>query len=221
MGPISKEQVLAFREKQDREQSRFYSGPVHALTSFGIMASVIIYSLYKLQDPKFLELLVFPVVFIAGNLFIYIFHRWVLHVPRTGFLKTGYQNHTLHHHVYYTYDLIEFQKASEIMYVLFPISVVVAILSFVGLPLALITAYLTSANAGWLAMAGAAAFFFAYELVHGMCHMPLNHWVFKIPLAKWIAHHHRIHHRPEICGEVNFDIILPSFDYLFKTAKSD
>ena len=221
MGPVSKEQVLAFREKQDREQSRFYSGPVHALTSFGIMVAVVLFCLSQLNNPNFIELSVFPVVLIVGNLFIYIFHRWVLHVPRGGILKTGYQNHTLYHHVYYTYDMIEFQRVSEIMYVLFPIRVVIAILFFIGLPLALIVAFISTANAGWLAMAGATAYFFIYELVHGMCHMPLSSRIFKLPITKWIARHHRIHHRPEICGDVNFDIIVPSFDYVFRTVKRE
>ena len=221
MGPLTREQVLKFRESQNREQSRFYSGPVHALTSFSIMLGVVFFSLFKIHEVKFSEALVFPIVFVSGNFFIYVFHRWVLHVPRKGLLGQGYRTHTLQHHVYYTYDMIEFEKASEIMYVLFPISVVIGILGAVGLPLSLFLGWIWSANAGWMAMAGAAFFFLSYELIHGMCHLPQNHFILKMRIPGWIAKHHRIHHRPEICGEVNFDIVVPGFDYLFGTAKSE
>jgi sterol desaturase/sphingolipid hydroxylase (fatty acid hydroxylase superfamily) len=57
-----------------------------------------------------------------------------------------------------------------------------------------------------------------YELVHWTEHLPSSHALMRFKAFNWLRNHHVIHHS-DLKDQVNFGIVEPSMDYLFRTKR--
>lgn len=202
--------------KENPSKYPWYSAKAHYLTTTCLSFPLIIYAFMKIENITALDLLVVPILIIFAMLFEYIVHRYLLH-HRQWFLKEAYVEHTLRHHAYFNHEAIEVTKSADFERVLFPVWGVAIIQYGIMLPSSLAIGYLFSPNAGYLSLIVGAMFFFMYETIHMITHLPLQHWIYNVPGLFYLREHHRAHHHPAKMGKYNFNIVFPLWDILLGT----
>ncbi len=161
---------------------------------------------------------------VLASLVEYLLHRYPLH-RRMRALPLAYERHTLLHHHYYTEAAIEAFEGREYRFVFFPVWGVTLIQYGINLPMSLIVGWTLGQRFGALALVAGPLFFFLYELVHGLCHLPLASITWRalrrLPLAGWalwqLREHHRRHHDKALMGRANFNIVVPIWDLILGT----
>ncbi len=201
------------RDELRRTISPRYSGGAHfaftTLSSLG--ATVALAAAAVLRGARPLDWLAFPITLIACMLGEYCEHRWLLH-RRTKLAPFAFRIHTLEHHVFFTETDFRPDDRRDFAFVLFPPGLVLGYL-FGFVPLfGVIGWLLISPSVGLLVASATAFFFFAYEMIHFGSHIGTR-W----PFFRWLAEHHRIHHRTELMTTRNFNVVFPLFDWIFGT----
>jgi sterol desaturase/sphingolipid hydroxylase (fatty acid hydroxylase superfamily) len=74
-----------------------------------------------------------------------------------------------------------------------------------------------SPNIVFLYLGMSTLYFFLYEVLHYISHLPKDHWVLKVPYFSLMWRHHVNHHNPKLMQQYNFNIVFPFFDYVFGT----
>ena len=72
-------------------------------------------------------------------------------------------------------------------------------------------------NVGYLLLMVGTLYMGVYEWMHLSFHTPKDHWVNGIPAISWMRCHHTIHHQKAIMTKVNFNIVFPLSDIIFKS----
>ena len=214
------EKVDRFRAK-NRDNRVWYSGSLHIFFNGTCLIGTIIYSLFQINDLKPIELLTIPVMLIAGNLAVYLIHRYPLHKKYPYIDKGSYGIHTLFHHRFYTNENFQVVKKEDIdTNSLFfpPVVVILFCLLFIPGFYFILNLFLPI-NYVFLSLSMSSIYFILYETVHYTSHLPENHWIFRISHLRRMRQHHMDHHNPKLMNKYNFNIVFPLFDYVFGTCK--
>lgn len=208
-------EVEKFR-KDHPSKYPWYSAKAHYLATTGLSIPLILYAFWKIENLSALDFLVVPVFVLFATLFEYLVHKYLLH-RRTWFMKPAYEEHTLRHHAYFSHEAIEATQSADFERVLFPVWGVALIQYGIVLPASFAIGYLFSPNAGFISLVVGAMFFFMYETIHMITHLPEKHKIFKIPGLYFLKEHHRAHHHYAKMGKYNFNIVLPVWDVILGT----
>lgn len=214
MGYIPAE-VIKFRQ-ENKSKRRWYSAKAHYLATTGLSFPLIIYAFFHFEKLSAIDFLIIPVFILFATLFEYVVHRYLLH-RQMWFLKPAFVEHTLRHHSFFTHEAIEVTQSADFERVFFPVWGVALIQYGIVLPSSFAIGYLFSPNAGYLSLVIGALFFFMYETIHMITHLPQTHGIFKLPGLFFLREHHRAHHHKGKMGKNNFNIVLPVWDIIFKT----
>jgi hypothetical protein len=209
--------VAAYREKHLKRWPSYSSdfwGIAHYLFVMFVGLSVSGYSLSFVTDIKVWEVTLFPLGLILGNIAVYIIHKYILH-REWKFFPFPFHEHTIKHHSYYTHDAIVAHRPSEYKHILFLPAGIIGFVAGLGIPLAYLFYVTLSPNAGFIIMAMSVLYFLLYETCHLICHLPENHFIFKLSFFWMLREHHRLHHDKSLMKEKNFNIVFPLADWLF------
>lgn len=212
-----KEKVARFRKKFIAENPIWYSGVLHYLFNGILLIGSTTFFFYQITDLKPIELLAIPVLLIAGNLSVYLIHRYPLHRKYRGIKDETYGQHTLIHHRFYTNEHYQVAEGEDSHSFLFP-PVVVLLFCAIFLPiLYFIFSLFLPHNFLFLSLGMSSSYFILYEIVHYASHLPEGHIVLKIGHFRRMRQHHLDHHNPRMMDKYNFNIVFPLFDHVFGT----
>jgi hypothetical protein len=210
-------QLQAFREAYRRDfVPAHYRGALHLLFTFGFCTIALVACLLQLEDVRPLEWLAVPLTVLYTNLAEYWGHRGPMHHLTRG-LRPVYERHTRQHHRFFTAATMTVDGLRDLRAVLFPPVLVTFFLAAFALPAALLLAWLTTANVGWLFGATSLFYFLNYEFLHLAYHLPERHAVARWPIVGRLRWLHRAHHDPRLMASRNFNISYPICDWLFGT----
>ncbi len=202
---------------RDNEIPKLYHPLVHIFINFGILIALTIFFILKLENVVWYEWLWLLVLFLFGNIAVFLIHTHPLH--KKGFFLGAYsfKKHAIQHHSFFQKDKPEFDYWKDFYIVFFPPEVVIGF-GLVFIPaLYFILSLLLGPNSVYMILLGATSYFLLYEFVHFSSHLPENHWALKIPHLKSMWEHHRTHHDPKLMGDYNFNIVYKLSDRLFGT----
>lgn len=190
-----------------------YSRGLHLTVHLAPLAAGCVWACTRLHQVTLLQWLVVPVGVVLSSLFVYWFHRDMLHRPRR-FFYYGYRNHTLQHHRFYDHAHMTPDGPSDMHITLFP-AFAGPVLLATTLGLAWLLRPLIGGNLAALLVLVANGYMLTYETVHSIGHLPDGHPLSRLPVLRFLREHHRLHHDPALMGKYNFNIVLPLFDWLF------
>ncbi len=193
-----------------------YQGWLHFAFTVTMASSIVVLCAMQMHAVRPLEWLTVPLTFLYANLSEYLGHRGPMHHLRRG-LRLVYERHSKQHHRFFTEREMEFESSRDFKVVLFPPLLVTFFLLAFGAPVAVLLAWLTSANIGYLFALTTAAYFLNYELLHFAYHLPRDHWVARLPAMATLRRLHTTHHNPELMAKHNFNISYPLWDWVFGT----
>jgi hypothetical protein len=215
--PATDGQVHAFRERYRREfVSPRYRGALHLLFTFGLGTTLMVGCLLQVADVRALEWLSVPLTAIYVNLAEYWGHRGPMHHLARG-LRMVYERHTRQHHRFFTDAEMTVDGLRDLRAVLFPPVLMTFFLAAFALPAALLLAWFTTPNVGWLFAATSLFYFLNYEFLHLAYHLPERYAVARWPIVGRLRWLHRAHHDPRLMASRNFNISYPLGDWLFGT----
>jgi hypothetical protein len=208
--------VQKYRKELADKVPAWYSAQGNYMITVLISFPLVIYALLKIKNIEMLDLAIVPVFIFFASGFEYFAHRYLLH-HRVRFFQKPFVEHTLKHHRYFTSEAIEVETSKDFSRVFFPVWGVFMIQYGGTLPLSLAFGQILSPNAGFLTLITGAIFFFMYETIHMICHLPKNNLIFKIPGLLFLREHHRLHHDQKLMSKKNFNIVIPIWDFLMRT----
>jgi hypothetical protein len=197
---------------------RGYSAAVHLAIPTTLGAVVLIGALLLLQEPRLVDLWTIPITLLGGFGFEWRVHKDVLHRRVPG-LSLLYERHELAHHVTYTYDDLEMRDRRELWLILMPAYAIVIAFAMTSI-LAIAVAALFGNNVALLMVATSMVFFLSYEWLHMAYHLPVDSWIGRLSVIRTLRELHRRHHDPRLMKRWNFNVTVPLFDYIHRTAWS-
>ena len=209
--------VDAFRQRYRSELiGPRYNGWAHLAFTVGLSVALITWSASQLHQVSAWEWLAVPITFLYANIAEYFGHRGPMHHPRPG-LAAVFERHTRQHHRFFTDTRMPVDGSRDFKAVLVPPVLVSFFLIAFGAPVALLVAWLFSANVGWLFALTGTAYFLNYELLHFAYHQPEDSWISRLPGIAWLRRHHTVHHDQQRMTRLHFNISYPIGDWLFGT----
>lgn len=219
--------LQSYRHAQLDKVPVWYRARAHFIATSAVSLPLVAWGTTKLADsgPISLSEWLFAAAFLViASLAEYLIHRHPLH-RRMPALPLAYERHTLLHHRYYTDKAIEAHEGREYRFVFFPVWGVTLIQYGLNLPLALILGWALGSRYEAIALVVGPLFFFLYEFVHGLCHLPLSSAAWRVlrrapalGSAAWhLREHHRTHHDKSLMGQANFNIVMPLWDWILGT----
>ena len=208
-----KQARAAFHE---RHASKYYSGPLHLLTTVGISLLVATWSAMMLEKVSPLEWVTVPLTFLYANLSEYLGHRGPMH-HKTRFLGEVFRRHSIEHHSFFTHEAVTFESSKDYKAVLFPPILLVFFLGFFAAPVGAILYNFVSPNVCFLFVLTAVLYFLNYELLHFVYHMNPQSTAGKLPFISRLRRHHINHHNRSLMTSYNFNITYPICDRIFGT----
>ncbi len=205
------------REKFRKEiLPRRYSPFFHIGFNFLVLTGSIIFCLLNIKNWDGKEISLFAGFVTFNSLVVYLNHRYPMH-HRYKFLKAYYWFHTQQHHNLFNEDDSTVRDFRDIYMILFPPSLV-GFFAFVYVPaLSYGLYYFTDSQLAFLFALSIYSYFLLYEVIHLASHSNETNWWYKIPGISKMFWHHRKHHDPKIMNENNFNIVLPIWDYIFRS----
>lgn len=207
-----------FRDALLAKIPRWYSPWGHLAGTVGSGACAALLAISRLQAPALVDWLTVPSALLFANLVEWVAHKELMH-RRRRLLPVLYDRHTPEHHRVYRYDSMSIRSAAEFRLVLVPAMGVLGIV-LLAAPVALLTAYLLNANAGWLFLMTSAIYVTGYELTHLCYHLPEDSVVYRLGILRTLREHHARHHIPSLMQRRNFNVTVPFGDYLFGSIAS-
>ncbi|MEZ4311818.1 MAG: hypothetical protein R3F14_27625 [Polyangiaceae bacterium] len=195
-----------------------YSPAAHFLIPGAMGMGVLAGAVWLLHGVQPLEWLTIPITLFLGFGLEWRVHKSVLHEkqPLLGLL---YVRHELHHHVIYTYDDMTMRSNREWRLVLMPAYAIVLV--FLGVvPLVAALWHFVSVNVAMLHLATSMVFFLAYEWMHLAYHLPEEHPIGRLSVIRALRELHRRHHDPKLMKRWNFNVTIPVFDWIHRSAWS-
>ncbi len=196
-----------------------YSPTAHFLIPAFLGAAALVGSLAFVHDIQPLELLTIPITLFFGLGFEWRVHKSVLHKkqPLLGIL---YVRHELHHHVVYTHDDMTMRDSREWRLVLMPAYAIVLVFVMM-VPIVSAVWYFASPNIALLHLATSMLFFLAYEWMHLAYHLPQTHPIGRLGLIRKLRELHLRHHDPSLMKRWNFNVTVPLWDWIHRSAWSE
>ncbi|TQV73615.1 sterol desaturase family protein [Aliikangiella marina] len=217
MNPNDKAQNIEFRENYRQTQiGPYYRGLVHFGFTMTFAWSIIIYSIFQLENVQPLEYLTVLVTFLYANFVEYIVHKGPMHRPFKG-LNIIYKRHATQHHIFFTDHHMQFDSIRDFKAVLFPPILIAFFFVFFALPAGVLINWLVSSNACFLFIITAFFYFALYEVLHTTYHLADDHWVYRFAVFRKLRKLHQDHHRIDLMAHNNFNITFPICDWLFGT----
>lgn len=173
---------------------------------------------WLLHDVRPVEWLTVPLTLFTGLGFEWRVHKSILH-ERQPLLGVLYVRHELHHHVIYTYDDMTMRSQREWRLVLMPAYAIVLVFVMM-VPIVAALWHFVSPNVALLHLATSMIFFLAYEWMHLAYHLPNNHPIGRLSLIGKLRELHRRHHDPSLMKRWNFNVTVPLFDWIHRSAWS-
>ena len=208
-----------YREEYRKQDiGKQYSGIRHLLITTSIVALVLIYGILNLRNLHVNELIIVPITIILGNLTVYLIHRFPMH-RKLNAIYFIFRNHTLIHHYLFDENSMEYESTKDFKMILLSPLLISIVLSLLILPSHFLFRYLFTDNVGFLLLMAGTLYMGIYEWMHLSFHTPKDHWVNGIPGISWMRRHHTIHHRKAIMSKVNFNIVFPLSDFIFKSLR--
>lgn len=216
---LTEERRNAVRLRALAEIPWWYSPYGHLAATTGIGLAVLGVSAVALAHVqpgvKWTDLLVVPAVVLFANFFEWAVHRDFLHKRRWPF-EIVYDKHTPMHHMVYVEEDMALRDVQEFRLILIPAMGVLGIVLTTA-PIAVATAFLWSAAAGWLLLVTASLFMVGYEVMHLCYHAPKDSWIGRLRVIARLRAHHARHHDPRVMQRYNFNVTVPLFDWLMGT----
>ncbi len=209
-----------FRERfRETHVPKNYRASIHIGLNFlflmGVMTACAI-QFVRVGGGVVTFFLVFLLSLLLGNVGVYLIHRYPLHQRLPG-ASYAFKVHSLWHHVFYKIEAMELEEERDAFILFFPPSVVF-IFSFIAIPLIIwVVSSLIGPAVAFSFAFGSAFYFFLYEVLHFISHLPADSKILRFWWFKIMWHHHRLHHDPKIMDQVNFNIVFPLCDYVFRT----
>ncbi|MEZ4449327.1 MAG: sterol desaturase family protein [Nannocystaceae bacterium] len=188
-----------------------YSPARHLGFVVGFGVSVAALSIALLDDVRAVELLAVPVHWVVSNAAEWRFHRDLLHRRRAPFEWT-YDAHNGHHRIYVVGDMTV-AGPHEWWTILLPWWAIAALAAAL-VPICGLLGVIFGANVGLLVMATSMIYVATYELLHLSFHLPGTHPIGRLPLIRWLARHHELHHDPRRMRTHNFNVTFPLWDWV-------
>lgn len=212
--PIIPESVQRFRTQYQLEHlPSWYSGKLHYAVTASLSA---IFVAIPLSYSNRFEPLAVALAFILSSFVEYLAHRYPLH--HNSFLsRFAYREHTLRHHFYFTEDAIDIEGHKDLHRVLFPWFGIVLLFTAIASPLAYLFSLLINVDFSLWFLAGTIFYFFLYETIHLVSHLPDDSIFLKLRYLRRMKRHHQIHHRLELMKSSNFGVVSPLWDKVFRT----
>ena len=195
-----------------------YSGVRHLFVTTTIVTLILLYGILNLQNLQANELIILPVTIILGNLTVYLIHRFPMH-RKLNAIYFIFRNHTLIHHYLFDENFMEYNSTKDFKMILLSPLLISIVLSLLILPSHFLFGYLFTDNVGYLLLMAGTLYMGVYEWMHLSFHTPKDYWVNRIPGISWMRRHHTIHHQKAIMTKVNFNIVFPFSDLIFKSIR--
>lgn len=195
-----------------------YNPAVHFLVPGVLGLGVFAACVAMLHDVRPLEWLTIPVTLFLGLGFEWRVHKSVLH-ERQPLLGILYVRHELHHHVIYTYDDMTMRSNREWRLVLMPAYAIVLVFLMM-VPIVAALWFFATPNIALIHLATSMVFFLAYEWMHLSYHLPQEHPIGRLSLIRRLRELHRRHHDPKLMKRWNFNVTVPLWDWIHRTAWS-
>ena len=211
------ERQRKFRAQYVAKISPLYNGFSHVAVMYGAGIAAIWWCASRMDDLGWEWLLAIP-VFLAGNLFEWAMHTFVMHRRIDVFaLRAIYERHTREHHQYFTDNDVTIDTVREFRIVFFPWRVLI-VLGVLGTLLGTIAGAVINANAGYVVFITMVAMYLNYETFHLCCHVHDNWFVRHVPFVNTIRRHHMAHHNLGIMMKYNMNLTYPIADWLMNTS---
>ena len=195
-----------------------YSAAVHLAIPTTLGALALIGAVLLLKEPRLVDLWTIPITLFAGFGLEWRVHKDVLHRRIPG-LSLLYKRHELAHHVTYTYDDLEMRGRRELWLILMPAYAIVIAFAMTSI-FAIAVAALFGNNVALLMVATSMVFFLSYEWLHMAYHLPVDSWIGRRSVIRTLRELHRRHHDPRLMKRWNFNVTVPLFDYIHRSAWS-
>lgn len=199
---------------------KWYRPRVHLAFVFafgGTMIAGLLVSAWSVLTPA--DLIAIPATLLIANFVEYCAHRGPMH-HETTFLRPLFERHTRRHHRYFNAAHMELDGTHDFHATLFP-AVLLLFFGAIALSLGALVALALPWHTAAVFVATAVAYYLAYEMLHLAYHLPVDHWLARVPPVPFLARHHRIHHDGEGMRQCNFNLVAPLFDVVFGTLRTE
>ncbi|MFV8752447.1 fatty acid hydroxylase family protein [Nannocystaceae bacterium ST9] len=214
---LTPERVRAFREDYKRERvPAGYRGWLHLAFTTAVCLGAIAISLARVGEVSWSAWLTVPIAWAFANLVEYGMHRGPLH-QLGPFTARLYKRHTSEHHRYFSRELMAIDEPRDIHATIFPPWMALVFVGLIGVPAALLVAWVLGADVGLIFYAAIVAYYLNFEWMHLALHVPAHWWLARLPLVAWAREHHGLHHDPARMRRANFNFAYPLGDWLFGT----
>lgn len=206
-------QVQKFREHNNSLLPRWYKWEMHLLLNLVLFVFFLGFGLVKIDFTAFFTPLWIILSIIGWGIIEYSIHRFILHGNVFNFLYFK-KEHTVYHHTYFDEKEMDMSSMHDLNRTLLrPIDIfsVLCLNFFLCMMLSLVTGKLV-ATYFYL---GGVLYLVLYELLHFVTHYYKGNSSFLNSIKK----HHRVHHQKATMNDVNFAVVFPFIDTLFKTSK--
>jgi hypothetical protein len=211
------ERQRKFRQRYQSEISPLYNGLLHIGVIYAVGIATIAWSVSRLENATWEWLLVVP-VFLFSNLFEWWIHKYVMHrLVDVWALRAIYDRHTRQHHQYFSDNEMTVDSSREFRIIFFPWRALFTFIAL-GVPFALLLAWLINPNAGYILMITIVGQYLIYETFHYCCHVHENWFVRNVPFVNTIRRHHTAHHNLGIMMTYNMNLTFPIADWLMGTS---
>ena len=206
--------TLAFRTRYRAGISPWYNPWLHGgfMLAFGF-ASIWFFSrsLDAVLPVEWLTVLVTVVLFNLGE---YTVHKELGHVKRP-LAALFYRRHTGDHHSFFVEGQMVYETPQDWRVILFPPWLVVVYSAGVGAAWVLLSGL--NQNVASLFAVTLLAGYISYETLHVCEHLPVDHWIARLPGIRQMHRLHALHHRRDLMHTHNFNIVLPLMDGVMGT----
>ena len=215
--PMSERQTT-YRKIYRERINGWYNGYLHVAMIYAIGGLSMLYYAAHLDNIRWWEWLIVPIVFLASNFFEWWLHTEIMHRPqRAAGARAIYQRHTLQHHQFFTNTEMRFADQRDWRVTFFPPYAMIVFI-MMSIPGVLVLSWLVSPNVGWLFISTTTAMYLIYEFMHFCCHVEENAFVANMPFVNTLRRHHFAHHDQSIMMERNMNLTFPIADWFFGTS---
>jgi sterol desaturase/sphingolipid hydroxylase (fatty acid hydroxylase superfamily) len=197
--------ILKFREMNNSRLPRRYDWKYHLLINVILVFVPLVTTSLFLTSSWFFCTGLITGFFFIWSVIEYGIHRFILHGQSPYFARLN-REHTVFHHGYFTNEDMKALLGIDVNRILlFPVDMVAVVVLN-----ALISAFVyffIGSEVGLLFFIAGNLYIVAYEIIHALCHLPIN---------KSFTHH-ELHHDKLIMGRKNFGVVFPFLDVLFGT----
>lgn len=214
---MNEEAVRNYRKYfHDQQTPENYSGRRHLGLTVVVTFTLIVLSLYNLENVTSVEWITIPLALLLANYVEYMAHKGPMH-KKTRFAEVIFQRHAVEHHSFFTHEYMTFDSDRDFYAVLFAPAMVLFFFGVIATPLAIVCYAVFGENVALLFVFSVTLYFLNYEVLHFLYHVSEAAWTSKMPLMGYFRRHHTLHHDRALMNDYNFNITYPICDWLFGT----